>query len=176
MASNTVQNIACNFPATCRQGGQAKRPLSVRVDLHHQDALQHMLESGDGGESFSAMVKTAWALCLRCYTGLDDVCFGFADVGGLGEASKVDSFPEGYAADQVFAFRIDSDMTLEKLIRNAREHTPSIESESIKYQYNTAMLLRFGTSTANNKQQLPSKGISMPDKVLPSIYSPDIIS
>jgi hypothetical protein len=175
MASNAIQNHACHFPATCRQGGQAKRPLSVRVDLHHQDALQHILESGDGGKSFSAIIKTAWSLCLRCYTGLDDVCFGFADVGGPSEASKVDSLPEGNTAEQVFAFCIDSDLTVEELVRTAREHPSSVDSEPTKYQYNTAMLLRFGATTANSKNQPPSKGISMSDKVWTSLYLADLV-
>ena len=176
MASNTVPTYACHFPATCRQGGQAKRPLSVRVDLQNQDALQQLLESGDGGESFSAIIKAAWSLCLRCYTGLDDVCFGFADVGGPGEASRPDSLVGGIAADQVFACRIDSEVTLEELVRIAREHTPSMDSEAMKYQYNTAMLLRFGATPANTKQQLPTKGNSMSDKVWASLCLTHVVA
>ena len=165
MAQVHSQMLACQFPATCRQAENNKRPLSVRVDLHRHDVLQQALEKGDDGQLFSAIVRTAWALCLRCYTGLDDVCFGYEDLGGPSTAANQRRGQEN--AGGVSIFRLVSDMTLEEVIGRAHDEDLPIVSKPGDGEYNTTVLLRFGTATGTT-QQVTGKSIPMPDRVCPT--------
>ncbi|KAL2157846.1 hypothetical protein VTH06DRAFT_4898 [Thermothelomyces fergusii] len=67
----------CRFPNLGRRpagtGGQQHH--SVRVEVE-QAAELFALASSDP-EKFAAVLRTAWAVFLRCYTGQDDVSFGF---------------------------------------------------------------------------------------------------
>ncbi|KAL2183691.1 non-ribosomal peptide synthetase [Thermothelomyces heterothallicus CBS 203.75] len=70
----------CRFPnfgrpARDAAAGAARQLSSVRVEVE-QAAKLFALSSSDP-ERFAAVLRTAWALFLRCYTGQDDVNFGF---------------------------------------------------------------------------------------------------
>lgn len=73
---------SCHFPNLYSGTGQlsSKRPLSVKIDLQHLPVLQDLSENGDA--RFVASLQIAWALVLRCYTGLDNICFGLLETGG----------------------------------------------------------------------------------------------
>ena len=80
---------SCHFPSLYTGASQhpSKRPLSVRIDLRHLPALQNL--SNDGNSRLVTSLQIAWALVLRCYTGLDDVCFGLLELGNTVRASEL---------------------------------------------------------------------------------------
>ena len=72
----------CRFPrfsAPAHTTRAARRPIMasarVAIDLPDRDRLLSL--STEDAEEFGAVIRSAWALFLRCYTGQDDVTFGF---------------------------------------------------------------------------------------------------
>ena len=84
MESSPAQAQTCHFPATGKQDSGPKRPLSARVELQYPELVQQLVVGDNGDEALSAVVRAVWALLLRCYTGLDHVCYGIvlADLAG----------------------------------------------------------------------------------------------
>jgi hypothetical protein len=78
--SNTVTGLApCRFPPFSRPAKDAAaacRPIaSARVAVEQTETLLEL--STTDSDKLGAVLRTAWALLLRCYTGQDDVSFGF---------------------------------------------------------------------------------------------------
>jgi hypothetical protein len=71
----------CRFPRFSRLAkhsglAAARRPItSVRVAVDQADKLLSL--SATDADALAAVLRTAWALLLQCYTGRDDVNFGF---------------------------------------------------------------------------------------------------
>jgi hypothetical protein len=131
------------------------------VELQHLDLLHTLLRRDDGERALSAVVCAAWALSLRCYTGLNDVCFGFEQVGTSsgGERETPDS---GYN-NRFALFRLDDGMLLEDLISQGRDNA-CFDTKSAQLNFNTTVLVRCGALTNGAKQ--PSHGASvMSEKV-----------
>ena len=66
----------CRFPRFDRGEEGPNRLLSVRVELDQRLELRNNF----GQDELPSVLRTAWALVLGCYTGLEDVCFGFKDL------------------------------------------------------------------------------------------------
>lgn len=165
MASNVAKVHSCHFPAAGRQVNGPKRPLSVRVELQHLDLLQKLLEKDDVSESLSAVIRAAWALTLRCYTGLNDVCFGFEEVGGSSNRSASESTGDDLTSELAAIMHIDEHMTLSELVQQAGSDESIVAGANVNsLQFNTSMLVRCGTATTGAKP-LPSKASIMSDKV-----------
>ena len=157
MAHNSTQSLSCHFPATGRHTTDQKRPLSARVELQHLGLLQKVLEGENGNQSFSATIRAAWALTLRCYTGLNDVCFGFEEVGASSDVAG--------AVDLVTILRMDENLSLDALVEQARDVQCTSPTETgPKHQYNSALLMRYGAG-ASSKTPLPSRATGMSEKV-----------
>ncbi|KAK3290246.1 uncharacterized protein B0H64DRAFT_452780 [Chaetomium fimeti] len=79
----------CRFPRFGRVSNNTAAPSrqtsSVRVDVGQAEKLRE-LSTTDPNE-LAAVIRTAWALLLRCYTGQDDVAFEF-QLGGGGITSE----------------------------------------------------------------------------------------
>lgn len=69
----------CRFPRFSRPAidtAAARRPIATaRVAVEQADKLLALSTTDPDG--LGAVLRTAWALLLRCYTGQDDVSFGF---------------------------------------------------------------------------------------------------
>ncbi|KAJ6112792.1 hypothetical protein N7512_008116 [Penicillium capsulatum] len=63
----------CNFPAISQE--TREKPRSTRT-LNKQTHQLHAFTKMSG-VSVDILLQIAWGLVLRCYTGCDDVCFGF---------------------------------------------------------------------------------------------------
>jgi hypothetical protein len=66
----------CNFPqfkTTCCE----EQPATVDVELKNPACLQELLLKDP--TAFPIALKAAWALVLGCYTGQDDVSFGYQE-------------------------------------------------------------------------------------------------
>jgi hypothetical protein len=74
----------CRFPRFGRVSDDNQAPSrqtsSVRVDVEQAEKLWEL--STTDPDHLAAVVRTAWALLLRCYTGQDDVNFEFQLGGG----------------------------------------------------------------------------------------------
>jgi hypothetical protein len=68
----------CQFPRYEGDVFGEKRLLSVTIELTHKQELEGLLK--EGPQVLPAIMRTAWALVLRCYTGVEDVCFGYQEI------------------------------------------------------------------------------------------------
>ncbi|KAF2267152.1 acetyl-CoA synthetase-like protein [Lojkania enalia] len=160
MASNITPVHSCHFPATGRQDNGPKRPLSVRVELRHLDLLQKLLGQEKGPEAFSAVIRAAWAMLLRCYTGLSEVCFGFEEVG---RSVVSEGAPDSSTFERATVIPIAEDMTIAQLIHVCDEDKSIKAIMNNNIQYNTSVMVRHGVQTATASQK-QARGSFMPDK------------
>lgn len=152
---------SCHFPATGKQTSGLKRPLSVRVELQHLDLLHHLLKGEDGSRSLSAVVCAAWALSLRCYTGLSDVCFGFDEVGTSSRAEAATS--NGPCNNRAALLHIDENMILDEIMNQCQGNECIAQDSSPQHDFNTSVLVRLGTAPNGTKQ--PAGTSVMSEKV-----------
>ncbi|OAG11741.1 AMP-binding-domain-containing protein [Paraphaeosphaeria sporulosa] len=157
MASNNAQVHSCQFPSVGRgSGSDQKRPLSVRVELQHPERLEQLFAKDDGKASLVAAVRTAWALVLRTYTGLDQVCFGLGEVGG-DESPRKDG-----QQDSVIAHLVSDEMLIAELFQHTKEDCFAIDRpEHQGFQFNTSVLFRFAVQagTASGVSRTASKAM-----------------
>ncbi|KAL9079438.1 MAG: hypothetical protein Q9157_001692 [Trypethelium eluteriae] len=69
----------CHFPQYGNGTGDRKE-ASVDVNLEQPTRLHSLVKAGE--DELQSTLRTAWGLLLRCYTGLDEVCFGYREVPG----------------------------------------------------------------------------------------------
>jgi hypothetical protein len=112
--------------------------LSVRIELQHPELLQKLFAEDDGKASLVAAVRAAWALVLRTYTGLDQVCFGLGEVG-------CDSTPgTGGQRDSVVAHLVSDEVSIAELVQRAKDDSFAIDQPGHEaFGYNTSVLFRF---------------------------------
>ncbi|KAF2200882.1 hypothetical protein GQ43DRAFT_441131 [Delitschia confertaspora ATCC 74209] len=155
---------SCYFPASGKTSAGPTRPLSTRVDLHHAQQLQRLLDDQNGSDLLRSVLQVAWAVLLRCYTGLNEVCYGFEEVGGSpGGPYDHDgsSYPDVY-------LEVDGEMTLKQLIQQAHTHnTASTLASSNTHQFNTSILIRHAAVPSSTAKASPHSAV-MTDKV--SLY------
>ena len=65
----------CHFPVLDDGNAVAKQLRYVRVNFEELTDLQKLCD--EQGVTISNAIYAAWALTLHCYTGLDEVCFGY---------------------------------------------------------------------------------------------------
>lgn len=148
----------CQLP---RLGGGLtgpKRPMSLRVNVEQKEKMQQVLASDEA--SFAALLRAAWGLLLRCYTGQDDVCFGYQEFGASytvkEEPALSNTSPEGMPVARLI---LDGTMSLAKTLEKSRgEYVsalpyPSSVSSAIvrnseRQLFDTAVVLRSFSNTA----------------------------
>ncbi|KAH6670809.1 nonribosomal peptide synthase [Halenospora varia] len=74
----TTPPTPCFFPQIDTQFRNEKGPITIKVELKQLQQLRDLLLRDP--LAFSSVVKATWALVLRCYTGQDDVCFGYQEM------------------------------------------------------------------------------------------------
>jgi hypothetical protein len=105
-------------------------------------------------------MRAAWALFLWRYTGLQDVCFGFEEVGGAS--------PDA-AGSAIAVVHIDENMSLKALLGKCEEQNHSEPSNSHDhFEFNTSVLVRRGASTSTTSAPYSS---AMSEKVCLTIIS-----
>ena len=144
----------CRFPRFDGEIDGPKRPLSINVGLKHKPELQRLATKDS--ETLPSILRTAWALVLRCYTGLEDVCFGYQENGIDGVADGARKLLEESEDISIARMNFDEAVALAKLLDKARDdyargrrykyYKPaedSLGSQLPKPQlFNTAMLLQ----------------------------------
>ena len=80
----------CRFPRFSRPGKEdgaasasPQQLSSAPLDVEQADADKLMALSTTDLDGLCAVLRTAWAMLLRCYTGQDDVCFNYQQSGDV---------------------------------------------------------------------------------------------
>ena len=152
---------SCNFPPSGRPTVGPTRPLSVRVDLQQVRELQKPFQNEIGNDLLRSYLQVSWAVLLRCYTGLNEVCFGFEEVGG----SSHDAANHGQHS--VISLELDGEMSIEQLLTQAQSQDTSTESSTPStHDFNTSILIRHAISTSTTAKS-PSPNTQSHSSVKP---------
>jgi hypothetical protein len=159
MASDQVKAQSCYFPAVGRAAvGDKTRPLSVRVELQQPELLQELFVQENGPALLVAGVRAAWALVLRTYTGLDQVCFGLSEVGGTVDDSEAS---EKGQRESIATHIVSDEVSLGEVARHGEGEQPGHE----RFDYNTSVLFRFAAQGSTKAGLNKATAVSMKDSV-----------
>jgi hypothetical protein len=100
---------------------QQQQISSVPVPVEHVHAEQLTALSTTDPEKFGAVLRTAWALLLRCYTGQDDVSFSFEQHGCHSDENE--SEPVGPVVARFF---LDDDASVAGLVSRTTTELASL--------------------------------------------------
>lgn len=82
--NNSMVPCSCQFPPFSRMGandgvGPCRQMAAAPVVISsaHAEKLHAAMTTGDESRLGAALLQATWATVLCCYTGQDDVCFGF---------------------------------------------------------------------------------------------------
>jgi hypothetical protein len=166
MASHAMPVVSCLLPGIGKHSVCLRRPLSVKVELQHLDLFQKLLVHENGGK-FSAVIRAAWALLLRSYTGLDEVVFGFEETGNSPSMVAQENAVDCEVLIPALLMQLRGDMSFGQLLEHAEKvETILTTTSDDTYQYNSSVSLRFGVNAiVSSKNQLPSKTRIMSEKV-----------
>ena len=109
----------CHFP---RYGGGVdgeKRALAVDVKLTELSRLRE-LATGETGD-LESVLHTAWALVLHCYTGLDDVCFGYCEIRRDAPSDGSSKTQDGFFSMPIMRLSFEESAQLAELVGLAKE-------------------------------------------------------
>lgn len=85
-----------------RPAGSFGRPLSLKVALETPNEMDQLLELQEA--ILPSVVQVAWGLLLRCYTGRDEVTFGFEETplryAAMGKANTSNATTTSFAVHQ----------------------------------------------------------------------------
>jgi hypothetical protein len=92
--------------------------LTANIELKHcQDLLNRWAKSS--GDVLD-VISTAWALVLRCYTGLDDVCFGYQD--NRKAVACTGTIADSQSGLSIARMKLDEKAPISKLIAASRDY------------------------------------------------------
>lgn len=137
----------CLFPRLGATSKAQKRPMSVKVNMEQSSELQKLLAESE--DALSGTLRAAWAVFLWCYTGSEDVCFGYQETANLG---RDDDKPDMRPVRLVF----EEDTTLMQLVERAKDEYAEnhhvkheiASSETVGHQlFNTMLEVRIRSST-----------------------------
>ncbi|OCL14025.1 nonribosomal peptide synthase [Glonium stellatum] len=157
----------CQFPRLRTGVSGPRRPVSIRVSLEHLQKLQQLLASDEA--ALWNLLRTAWGILLRCYTGRDDVYFGYheSDLGALVSGGPTGS--DIHLRTSVVRFLLDDTISLAKILEKSKGKSFSASLNALETSerqlFDTAVLLR----------SFPNKAVSnvtrhLPLNVLPEEY------
>lgn len=162
---NMEQLIPCYFPSFSVSTTQARHLESSSLTLSDRDAGQ--LVSAASTHTLDALFRTAWALVLRCYTGSDEVCFGYQSSGRQENRHSLSSSPP-VPISAVCISLSDRDR-LDDIAHRSRLHDVSIDAMQGVYPFNTVILLRENVSANFGSPSLIEQSEndvhSLPEKV-----------
>lgn len=158
----------CMFPRFGAENTGPRRPMTIRIYLNHLRELQEL--SAKRGTALPGVLRAVWALVLRCYTGSEDVCFGYQET-GTNSATGKPGIGQRFEHMPVGRLNLEDEASLadvvEKSEREYIESVPylrdvppaSIESVSPgeNQLFNTVLMLRNYTNigTTNRNASIP---------------------
>ena len=122
----------CHFPRLDGDVSGKKRVWSVNVAVTKSQELHEL-----GAKEASAILQAAWGLVLGCYTGLEDVCFGYQNI------------HETVCGEPVFGMslmrlKLEDEVCLAQLADN--DFVSNVEFDEA--QFNTALLFHSSGASA----------------------------
>lgn len=72
---SSIETWSCNFPFSRVDGSINETSSTVRLSITQDERLSTLCE--EYGLTVSTVMKVAWSLTLRAYTGNERVCFGY---------------------------------------------------------------------------------------------------
>ena len=158
----------CRFPPFDVDIDGPKRPLSVRVQPDQIQELQKL--AGEDGEILSSVLRTAWALLLRCYTGLEDVSFGYRETKRNMSVDGTCQGTETPVGLPIARMRLEDSASLLDLVKKAQddfaraapyqhempaEVSRGLHSSERRF-FNTAVLLRHYSNLPSSDEEVIS--------------------
>jgi hypothetical protein len=137
---------ACRFPPFSRlakedaaSSASLQRILSVAVNVKQADEDKLLALSTTDLDELGAVLRTAWATLLRCYTGQDDVCFHYQKCGGdvAGEPTVARFLLDGSASVAETVGRAKAELTGDlppvptRLLRSRHSDHPAFDTAVI---------------------------------------------
>jgi Condensation domain. len=80
-ADNEARLSRSCFPSFSGSAGDHERQMSTTLNLQQTKHLQTFVSNSS--YDIPQILRAAWALVLRCYTGSDNVCFGYEEINDL---------------------------------------------------------------------------------------------
>ncbi len=151
---------ACHFPTFGSEIESAKRRLSTKVPLLHATDIEKL--ATDSGLTLPSLLRAAWGLVLRCYTGKDDVCFGYLETGRNNPVDGAHKTAENYAGMAIVRMLFDEAISLNEIVEKSQEDyvkglpyhhfltadNPTDARPKERQLFNTALMLRNDLNTA----------------------------
>ncbi|KAM5489397.1 NRPS cluster protein [Microsporum audouinii] len=152
--SHLADVAPCHFPRLGASAAGPKRPMTIKVALDQTQDLKDLC--GSNTTALPAILRATWSLVLRCYTGSDDVCFGYQD------ATSTDVLP-------IVRLAFDDDTLISRLVESAQKEyesslpfhgsVPTNAAGPVEQRlYNTIVSFR---SAAKPGTALPSRAANM---------------
>jgi hypothetical protein len=130
--------------------------MAIRLNLDHLPDLQAYW--GENRKTMACTVRAAWALVLRCYTGSEDICFGYDEIEVGGSDGGVPKQPDTSSGMSAARMIIGDATSFREVVERAKKGTfilsqdpgmsGSIKAPRISERppFNTAVVLRIHTN------------------------------
>ena len=138
-ASSQLAGIEpCTFPPF--DEGEANEEKLLRIDstVKPTKELKAIYERDRNG--LYSLLRTSWALVLSCYTGLDDVCFGYEEARS-GKRNENDGRARGTGLVRI---DLSGEHTMEEVVSIQRKNKPVPLPKSKEGLFNTVVILKDG--------------------------------
>lgn len=162
MASRSQTAVEpCLFPRFEDGLAEINRTQFVKIDLDRQ--LQKDCLDGDK-ESLRSLLCVCWALVLHCYTGLDNVYFGYQDLDH--DTTNLANAEMQIASVETRASKTISDLSKDIHFRRHLESladatvTGLLPESSQESLFNTAIICRYGTASNRGSKKAISSATS----------------
>ena len=109
----------CRFPRFEKGESSPERFLSVPVSLSQKQKIHNVF----GQDGLPSAARTAWALVLGCYTGLEDVCFGYQDRRSRYPTNSAFQTEDMSLGLVIAHLRLMGNQSLEELIQAEKQNT-----------------------------------------------------
>ncbi|KAL5357022.1 hypothetical protein BJX96DRAFT_135429 [Aspergillus floccosus] len=149
-----------------------KRPVSMRTKSNPSQTLQ-LLSSWEQGH-LNSLLQTAWALLLHRYTGSEEVCFGYQNLGGEGTHGAASA---DLANPSTFHLTVKEQDTVQQVLEKVacrENHADSPEkgallrgSPSDYSLFNTTLMIRVCSDSARSARDSlvqPALAITLPEE------------
>lgn len=174
--SYLAESEPCQFPRLGTAMDGPKRPMSFRVDVDHVQLLQQLSLSDEA--ALPSLLHVAWGLLLRCYTGLDDVCFGYQEAGlGTAISGPLTGMP-------LTRFTVDDVVSVADALEKARgeyisglhyqDSLPGTSGSSRRQLFDTAVVIHRPSNTAASTNTIIASqllNVALPKEVRTSAFN-----
>jgi hypothetical protein len=159
-----AESEPCQFPRLGAAVSGPKRHMSIRVPLEQQQKLQQLASSSSSSPllpsslnqaALPSLLRAAWGLLLRCYTGQDDVCFGYQELETAVSSPSLSNSQSSSPCMPVARFVLDESMSLAKILDQSKNDYVSAlpywdlsPPQSHRQLFDTAVVLRDLSNTA----------------------------